>query len=283
MSNLILPNNRASGVAVRQAISQGRINSSGFPNSISTTSGLSCTITASPTNPLVANFADGFDLPAAGQVPQPIDFSGAFTSTQVFNGLTASTTHYFYLERDSITGVVSLGRITIVPSYGAIAPTSPVVGQHWFKTSPDSLSGQQGYTMYEWNGSWLERQRVFLGEVTTGTSAVTSLANYSYNRRFQSLWTAFSGAQLLSIAHNLGMNLAEAQANWAGCGRANAADVLTNLIFSIIWDGTTYYGIRPQGGNRLNHNFQIYSGGAFHNGSALGTVGQLQFSIVSGW
>ena len=201
----------------RQAIAQGRLDSSGLPNSITANSGLSVTINAA-TAPLRANFAAGFD-------DLPIDFSGTFASDQVFSGLTASITHYFYLERNTSTGVVTAARIAIAPVYGRVAPTSPATGLHWFKTSEDSLTSQPGMTMYEWSGTvWVARQRVFLGEVTTSASAVTSIANYAYNRRYQNGWAAAVAGGLNNFSHALGMTLAEAEATIIFYGRQNSSD-----------------------------------------------------------
>ena len=260
----------------RQAIAQGRLDSLGFPNSITTTSGLSVTINAA-TAPLRANFAAGFD-------DLPIDFSGTFASDQVFSGLTASITHYFDLERNTSTGVVTAARIAIAPVYGRIAPTSPATGLHWFKTSEDSLTSQPGMTMYEWSGSvWIARQRVFLGEAVTSASAVTSIANYAYNRRYVSASIAYSGLTLVATNHNLGMTLAEAEATWMGYGRASASDLTAPMIQHTFVDAGINYGVRPQAGNRLSHSFQIWGGGLYHNGSASVTVGQVQFAISSAW
>ncbi|PZV16127.1 MAG: hypothetical protein DCF22_06020 [Leptolyngbya sp.] len=278
---------RVYGVAARQAISEGPITATGQPNAITANSGLSCTITGSTSVPLVANFAAGFDPPVAGQAPTPIDYTGFFTNAQVFDSsLTASTTHYFYMERNATTGAVSLGRITIAPVYSTVAPTSPSVGQHWFKTSVDSLSTQQGYTMYEWNGStWVPRQRVFLGEVVTSASAVTTIHNYAHNGVSTPDAIAYSGASVAVIPHRLGMTLLEAQVTYAIYGRVNAADTNVCLVIpSYYYNGATTYGVMPFGNsNRSQHSVTIGAGGAYYSGSAYVTTGQILPVFKRGW
>lgn len=261
----------------RQAITQGRLNSSGLPNSITTASGLSCTINAA-TAPLVANFAAGF----GGQLP--IDFTGSFASDQVFSGLTASTTHYFYLERNTSTGVVSAARIAIAPVYARIAPTSPATGLHWFKTSEDSLTTQPGMTMYEWSGSaWVTRQRVFLGEATTSASAVTSIANYAYNRRYQSAWTAAVAGGLNNFNLNLGMTMAEAEATVVFFGRQNSSDLNHTPIPSSDVRPTGFYGYLFFGAaTRLNLPIAWGTEGIYYNG-AWQTGADVQCSVDSRW
>ena len=275
INNLITPQaaNRVYGVARRQCISAG---ASSFVTVINT---LDCTIAGSASQPIVCTFAVGWDV-----LGIPIDYVGTFTSSQTFTALTANTTHFFYLERNTITGALTCNKTTIAPIYSQITPTSPVTGQHWFKTFAGYLSSQSGYTMYEWSGSaWVVRQRVFIAEITTGASAVTSFASYATNRRHISAWIAYSGLTLVAISHNLGMTLSEAEATWVAYGRASASDLTATIAQSFFSDAGIYYGARPQSGNRLSHSFQIWGGGLYHNGTGSVTVGQIQLAISSNW
>ena len=276
INNLITPQaaNRVYGVARRQCITASN---NILANNISTE--LNVTIAGTASVPIVCTFAAGWDV-----LGIPIDYVGTFTSSQTFTALTTNTTHFFYLERNTITGALTCNKTTIVPIYSATAPTSPVTGQHWFKTLADSQTTQQGYTMYEWSGSaWVVRQRVFIVEVTTGASAITSYANYATNRKYLSAWIAYSGAPLIATNHNLGMTLAEAEATWIGYGRASASDLTATFVMSLWSDVGGYYGVRPQAGTRLSHSFQLWGGGLYNNGSASVTVGQVQFAISSNW
>ena len=278
INNLITPQaaNRVYGIARRQCISA----SNGILSS--NISGLNITITGTAIAPIVCTFAAGWDV-----LGIPIDYVGTFTSNQTFSNLTANTTHYFYLERNTTTGILTCNKITIVPIYSATAPASPVTGQHWFKIFADSNSGQPGYTMYEWSGSaWVVQQRVFIVEVTTGASAITSFANYATNRQYQSAWVAYNGTTTIILNHNLGMTVAEAQAVWSAYGRSSSAD-LTATFAQMIWaraDGTNFHGIQPRAGNRLSHTFTVQPSGLYIDNANLQVViGQVQIAISSGW
>ena len=279
INNIVNPKqiDRVFGIQRRQAIAQGSIDSSGQPNAITTSAGLNAQINASSTSPIVCNFAAGFDTSGI-----PIDYTGIYTSNQSYSSLTANTTHYFYLGRDTSTGALTPTRITIAPVYARTAPTSPATGLHWFKTSQDSLSTQPGMTMYEWNGSiWVARQRVFIGEVTTGASSVTNFATYAYERRYQSPWTTVGGSTTVNFTHNLGMSVAEAESRFAVYSRINASDPPT-FALSYFERGVVGYGILPLGGTKLNQiilagSFVYFTGGIWHS------TADLMASIESGW
>ena len=272
INNLITPQaaNRVYGVARRQCISAG---ASSFVNFINT---LDCTIVGSVSLPIVCTFAVGWDV-----LGIPIDYVGTFTSSQTFTALTANTTHFFYLERNTITGALTCNKTTIAPIYSQITPTSPVTGQHWFKTFAGYLTTQSGYKMYEWSGSaWVVRQRVFIAEVTTGASAVTSFASYATNRKYISDWTAWSGQQTINFAHNLGIPF-DAGVTWCSVARVDANDTNASLTLHTISSNT---GLIPFGlGTRLNQPFLTAGGGLYWDGSAYVTAGQFKVFIDLIW
>lgn len=264
--------NRAYGVPVRQCISAG---STSF---ITSTNLLSCTVSAPSTNPIICTFATGFD-----NLGVPIDYIGTFASSQSFTGLTANTTHYFYLERNIITGTLSCGKTTIVPTYSPSAPSSPVTGKHWFKTYADSLTSQPGMSMYEWSGSaWMTCQRVFIAELTTNATTVTSAANYALNRQYLSAWTSYSGQQIINFAHNLGISF-ESGVVWSVVARANSSDTNASLTTQTV-SSTVNYGVFPYGlGNRLSQPFLTANTGAYWNGTAWVASGQILVFISIPW
>lgn len=269
---------RVFGLTRRQAISQGPI-SSGLPNSIAALGGLNAQINASATNPIICSFAAGYDA-----VGVPIDYTGIYTSSQTFASIAANTSHYFYLERNTSTGALTPTRITIAPIYSRTAPSSPVTGQHWFKTSQDSLSSQPGMTMYEWSGSWIARQRVFLGEVTTGASSITNTANYAYDRRYQSAWTSVSVGASVNFAHNLGMTPAEAEATLTFYGRQNSSDLLHSFVPPGFFVGGAGYGALSFGtGGRLSQAILMGDTGIYNSGSSWYTAADIMGSINSNW
>lgn len=267
MSNLVGFSTQSIGR--RQAITQGPLNASGFPSAIAATTGLNVQITASATNAIRCNFADGL-----------IDFPATYSSPQTLT-LAASTTTFIYLERNSSTNAVTVGTTKIAPVYDRIAPAIPAVGQHWFKTSDDSLTSQPGMTMYERvGGSWVARQRVFLGEVSTLASAIASVVSYAYGRRYQSDWlSVVSGGAFINFTPNLGITPMEAQSSWAVYARLNAADSLHAVVGMDI-----NYGVFPlDAGGRLNQKLLMgYTAICYING-VWQTAVDIRLTVIGGW
>ena len=279
INNLITPQaaNRVYGVARRQCISAG---ASSFVTVINT---LDCTIAGSASQPIVCTFAVGWDV-----LGIPIDYVGTFTSSQTFTALTANTTHFFYLERNTITGALTCNKTTIAPIYSQITPTSPVTGQHWFKTFAGYLTSQSGYKMYEWSGSaWVVRQRVFIAEVTTGASAVTSFASYATNRQYQSAWLTVAAGAIVNVNTGLGMLPHEGQYAVSIYARSNASDPISYLSFSSNIssgsDNALNFGMFPFGvPTRNNYPFLVGGGGLYWDGSGY-VIGQVMLSVNSIW
>jgi len=137
-------------------------------------------------------------------------------------------------------------------------------------------------TMYEWNGSiWVARQRVFIGELTTGASSVTNFATYAYERRYQSPWTTVGAGTTVNFTHNLGMSVAEAESRFTVYGRINASAPPTFAPSYLDQAGTTY-GILHRGGTKLN---QIILTGSlvYFTGGIWYSTADLMASIESGW
>jgi len=267
---------RVFGIQKRQCVASGPVDSAGQPNIISAPGGLNAEINGTSAIPIRCTFAGGSD--ASGE----IDFRGRDYSITENLSLVASTTNYFYLEMNAASGGLTPTRITIAPVYSRVAPTSPAPGLHWFDTSQNSSVWEKGMCMYEWlNSMWRPRRRVFIGEATTNASEVTSFATYAYERRYQSAWTAWTGQQTINLAHNLGMNFADAEATYAGYARSGSNDTNVSLTMHTIGNNT---GLIPFGlGNRLNQPFMTGDGGLYYTGSAYVTTGQLAVSIQSGW
>ena len=122
-------------------------------------------IVRATTVPIYIAFADGFGVNGA------IDYvSSIITDTTI--AVPASSTNYIYADRNTSTGAVTLGTTTLAPAAAYITPASPASDQHWFD--------MREWTMKRYNGaSWDKYQRVFLGKVVSGTSAITSVTSYS--------------------------------------------------------------------------------------------------------
>ena len=266
--------NRVYGIDRRQCISASN------NNFITSVTGLNATIAGSASQPITCTFAVGWDV-----LGIPIDYVGTFTSSQSFTALTANTTHFFYLERNTITGALTCNKTTIVPIYSQTVPTSPVTGQHWFKTFTDSLTSQQGYKMYEWSGSvWVVRQRVFIAEISTNASAVNGAGNYANNRQYISDWLTVGVAATINFSHNLGMTVAQAAATLTFYGRQNSSDSLESFVPSGFYFNTIAYGVFNYGtGNRLNHAFFVGDAGIYYPAGAWLTVADIRCSINSTW
>lgn len=111
----------AGGASNRQGILQGSVNSTtGVPNFLSIGTGLAINISATAT-PLIVSFAAGNSNTAGAQT-----FIGAVTAdgTSQWSGLTASTTNYLYIDRNTSTGALTYGQVTSYPVHQAFAPAT---------------------------------------------------------------------------------------------------------------------------------------------------------------
>lgn len=234
-----LPDNGAiAGVTpVRQTVLNGSVDSSGFPNALSIGSGLAVTLTATGTAFLLS-FAAGFDSNGS------VDYLGSFTANQTLAGLPANASIVvLYVDRDPATGALTLGNTgsNIGFTYEATAPTSPVTGQHWFDLST--------YLMKQWSGSaWVTKQRVLIGECTTGASSVTSVTTYAYRGVYRSNWLAVTSNTLYAFNHNLGVQAGSGVffSLFTSVAGSDGDAVPGNLAFL---SGASYYG------------YQFYNGG----------------------
>ena len=147
-------------VPIRQCVLSGSVDGSGNYNYMTQYSGLTITLKGSAT-PLVLAFAAGYSNNKGA-----VDFVGAIQSdTQL--ALPASSTCYVYVDRDSATGALTAGYTTVAPINQTLAPTN-TAGTHWFSTVSALMSVGNGTI-------WTVKQRVFLGTVVTGASAVTTV------------------------------------------------------------------------------------------------------------
>lgn len=181
---------------VRQTVLNGSVDASGYGNCLSAGSGLAVNLSATAV-PVVISFAAGFD--AGGAVDRVgriiADVAGAWSA------LTTNSTLFLYVDRNTGTGALAYGFSALVPTYQSTAPAAPAADQHWFDLST--------YTMKRWTGAaWAVVQRVFIGEVVTGASTVSSVVTYAYQRRYDSGWTNTlpAAATLISRNHNIGVD-----------------------------------------------------------------------------
>lgn len=234
------------GVAsVRQTVLSGSVDSSSFPNALSIGSGLSVTLTASTGTPFLVSFAAGFDSNGA------IDYLGQFTTNQSFTGLTANTTCFLYVDRNTTTGALTTGFSTLAPAYATVAPTSPAVDQHWFNLST--------FQMMRWSGgAWAPFQRVFAGEAVTGATAVTIIATYAYRGRYQSAWIAVVASTNYSFNHDLGISLPAANVNVGIYTSIAGSDIDALIAVPSLLFNNQYYGYQVRSPSiTVRRNIQI--------------------------
>lgn len=271
-----LPDNGAiAGVAtVRQTVLNGSTDSSGFPNALSAGAGLAVTLTATGTAFLLS-FAAGFD--ANGN----IDYLGQFTANQSFSSLTASTTNYLYVDRDSTTGALTTGFSTLLPVYQTIAPTSPATGQHWFDLN--------AFTMKRWSGSaWVVFQRVFVGEAIAGASTITTTVNYALRGAYQSVWTAVAATTIYSFNHNLGISLsANTNIQVFTSVAGSDSDSVIATPSTTFWNGSVNqtYGWLPRVTTTPHKTFSLLTRDfpALNNTNNFVATGNYKVCVNRGW
>ena len=264
-----------SELGVRQTVLTGSVDSSGLPNALSIGSGLAVSLSAASTAMLLS-FAAGFD--GNGQ----IDYAGQFTSNQTFSSLTASTTCFLYVDRNTSTGALTLGFSTLTPIYSRSTPSSPSTDQHWF--SPAT------YVMQRWNGSaWAAVQRVFVGEAVTGASTVTSVDTYAYSGLFVTGWFAVTTGTNYSKKHYLGMSIADANAlvsvftSTSSTGASNVA-----IAPTFVSNMTAFYGYLPKStliNSRQGTGFFTGANGVHYDDGSGNWVTSAYYNIIfkRGW
>jgi hypothetical protein len=172
---------------IRQTVQNASVDTSGFANFISAGTGLSVVISAATTNVKIS---------AAGGSSDRV---GTITTNTTITGLSANATNYIYADVAS-NGTVTLGSTTLAPIYTFVGTPSVANGQFTFR-----IAEMKGYVG---NGSTAPQvYRVFLGEVVTGTSAVTSVITYALNGYYDSGYTNTLPASAVQTmkSHNLGV------------------------------------------------------------------------------
>ncbi len=180
-------------VPVRQTVLSGSVNTStGAANFLSIGTGLAVNLAATTTNITLA-FAAGFD--AYGDV----NYVGRITSdvTGAFSGLTANTTSYLYVNRNTSTGALTYGAVTVQPVYQTYAPTN-VNNLHWFDISEMQMKVGNGTT-------WTVVQRVFVGQAVTNASTVTSVVTYALRGQYDSGVITVAANTGYQREHNIGV------------------------------------------------------------------------------
>ena len=178
-------------VPVRQTVLSSAVDASGYANFISIGSGLAVNIDGTPT-PVRIAFSAGFGANGA------LNYVGTIDSDTSISSLAANTTNYLFAERDSGTGAVTLGKVSVAPVYSYAAP-SHAANQYWFSI-PEMV-------MYLSNGTdtWTAKQVVFIGEAVTDGSTVTIVVNYALRGEYRKRQACPAASSWLSMNHNIGV------------------------------------------------------------------------------
>lgn len=180
--------------AVRQTISGGPTDSSGFPNlSGSTGSTTVTTSNISSTAPLAVAAAYGFDN-ATGKA---LDYFGFSTSNLSWTGLSTNGTMYLYVDVNTTTGALTTGSTTLAPTYQW--------GGTYSTTNNQNTYNIQDGQMKVGNGSTASQvARVFVGQVTVSGGVVTAIKWYSYQGSFVSAEFGLAASTAYTQSHNIG-------------------------------------------------------------------------------
>jgi hypothetical protein len=189
----------AAGSTNRHTVLYGPVNTStGFPNALSSGTGLSVVWSASSATATYISFANGWGAIGA------IDTIILLESNLTFASLTNSNTSYLYFQKES-GGTITAGFSTIAPTYAQIAPSASA-GMPWFDV--------KNYKMYFYSTTtWVRKDRVFCGEVTASGTALASISTYAYNGYYTSNETSTPAVNTaVSFSHNIGTKMILAHA-----------------------------------------------------------------------
>jgi hypothetical protein len=177
-------------LTTRQTVLSGSIDASGYADFVAAGTGLNAEIQANASEPITFAFANGFGAYGGADYIQQI------TST-ITVSVPASSTTYLYVTRDismSVTGHYTAE----IPVYGYSHPTC--VNNKFSFLIPKMQ-------MYVCSGGvWTSTAAVFVGQVTTDASLVTSAITYALRGEYkkQDSMTG-SAATATSFSHNTGL------------------------------------------------------------------------------
>lgn len=181
-------------VSVRQTVISGPVDANGLPTFLpSSSASLSITsLNITSSAPFVVTGAGG-----ASNIGQ-LDTTGASTSNLTWGSLTASTTNYLGVIVNS-NGTLTTFSTTIQPVYQQGGTPSVTSGAVTFNIGT--------MTCFQGNGSSAPQvYRVFVAQVVTSASTVTSVTQYAYNGVYDGAYIATLPASgITTINHNIGI------------------------------------------------------------------------------
>ncbi len=208
-------------VRVRQTVTSGPVDGTyGLPTLLPVTnSALSiATQNLSSSAPLCVTAANGYSASPYGE----LNYTACITSSLAWSGLPESATDYLYVTLACAWGscTITPGATTLEPVYEFGGTPSTTSGQFTFNIS--SMKGYLG------NGSTAPQAYVvFIGEVVTSSSAVTSSIAYAYNGVYDSNWTSTLPSSGTEISKNANLGL------WPGDIRIVAQNLTSEGNYSV--------------------------------------------------
>ena len=176
---------RSQSASRRQTILSAKTDADGVADFFTAGSGLSFTLDAT-TADFVMSFSDGHK-------------EYVFTETVDQAFVATATYSLYYVDYDPVTDTVTYGQkpnAEAFYSYGAVAPSSPVTGQHFFNNVE--------MKMYEYDGAaWVQRIRLLLGGASEFAGSITGLYSFSINGRYRSASIAISGSSQYIVIHGV--------------------------------------------------------------------------------
>lgn len=230
-------------------------------------------------SPVIISFANGFD--STGQLSE----IGVIDEDTSITGLTANATNYLFAERNSGTGAITLGKVTVAPVYQNTAP-SHAANLYWFSI-PEMV-------MYLSNGSntWTAKEVVFLGEAVTSGGEVTSVVNYALRGVYTPAQAALAAASTFTaFSHNIGIRPRIIDYRLVctdtdlGYG---VGDCLMNVIVKDTGGNSTGFVLGAFGRNAVYYEYPAYINGtnaSTHaiNGSITPAKWAIQVYCARGW
>lgn len=278
----------AGGASNRQMIMQGSVNSlTGAANFLSAGTGLAVNLSATAT-PLIMSFAAGFSTTTGA-----INYIGSATAdlTPAWSSLTANTTNYLYIDRNSSTGVLTYGATISPPYYQAFIPTAVSLTAPSGGNTANLMDGNTGtqlvtntsvgsaYVIFQVDfGANETITSLTVSNVTTGhTGPVYQLQTSPDNSTWTTLGSTFSGSstQTGSVsARYVRFYISSYTGNsTTGVGEFSYVKTTNNGTIPVIWFDTNTQTMKSgSGGGGFTAIQRMFVGTAVTNGTNVTSV-----------
>jgi hypothetical protein len=209
----------------------------------------------------------------------PLDYIKVFSSQQNCTewGSTSDGTYYVYVERNSSDGSTTCGQSTIAPLYDYQKSTASVANTHSYIIPERKM-------YYDDGSSWVNKQRVFVGEYVCAAGAVSSasIITYALCGKATSSWhTLPAAAGLLSWNHNIGCmpTITKSRLKCIGAENGYTTDEITEQFVTYLNAGIT----GPTIGLIARNTISVRAGAASNFQIIHSTAGTLSALTSTKW